>query len=108
MGLLFNFKTSKPRQFNYRPMYYDERKERLEKMKARATAEITAEGSGVQYTRLQKGFLTDRRRNPKSRRAELKDASNMRVLRYLIILVLILGLFYILTPDLFLAFWKIK
>lgn len=105
---LFNFNTPKPRQFHYRPMYYDERKERLEKMKARAEAEVSAEKSGTHYIGLQRGFLSERRENSKLKRSVLNKASIMRILWFLIILMIILGVFYILTPDLFLAFWNIK
>jgi hypothetical protein len=49
MALFFNFKASKPRQFNYRPMYYNERKERLEQMKARALAELASEKEGTAH-----------------------------------------------------------
>ena len=105
---LLNFNTPKPRQFHYHPRYYDERKERLEKMKARAKAEIAAEKSEAQYTGLQVGFLSESRENSKIRRNILKGASNARILRYLLILILLMGIFYVLTPEVFLAFWKIK
>ena len=101
MGLLFNFKTSKPRQFKYRPLYYDERRERLEKMQARA------ENEGV-CNALEKGFLSEGRAKSKLPRAELSKASNWRVMRFLIILIVLLGISYIIVPEAFVAFWKIK
>ena len=103
MGLFFNFNTPKARQFNYRPLYYDERKERLEKMKARAEAE--KDGG---YVGLEKGFLADNRANSKFRRVELQQASTWRLLRFLIILIALMGVSYLLVPELFVAFWKIK
>ena len=103
MGFLFNFNTNKPRQFNYRPRYYDERKERLEMMKARAEAEK----DGI-YTGLEKGFLKERRASSKFRRAELQPASTWRLLRFLIILIALMTISYILVPEFFVAFWKIK
>ena len=103
-----NINTPKPRQFQYRPRFYDERKERLEKMKARAEAELSAEKSGTQYIGLQRGFLSERRENSKLQRPALNRVSNMRVVRYVLILIFLMGLFYILSPELFLAFWKIK
>ena len=103
MGL-FNFNTAKPKQFRYRPLYYDERKERLDKMKARAEAE----NEGKSYTSLEKGFLAESRANSKLRRAELQSASMWRVLRLLIILIIILGITYVAAPELFVAFWRIK
>jgi len=104
MGL-FNFSTPKPRQFNYRPLYYDERKERLEKMKAQAEAEVALEKKAANYIGLQKGFLTDRRAKSKKNYASHKKAS---ALRFLIILIAILGILYFIAPELFLAFWKTK
>ena len=105
---LINFNLPKPRQFQYRPWFYNERKERLEMMKARASTEIAAEKGEIHFTKLQKGFLSEKRENSKYKRVELKDASNMRVLRYLVIVILLLGIFYVFSPELFLAFWKLK
>ena len=107
MALSF-FNTPKPRQFQYRPRYYDERKERLEKMKAQAKAEHAAEKSGMQYAGLQRGFLSERRENSKIRRNVLKAASNARIVRYLLILIFLMGIFYVFAPDVFKAFWNIK
>ena len=103
MGFLFNFNTSKPKQFNYRPLYYDARKERLEQMKARAEAD--KEGG---FTNLEKGFLAQGRANSKLRRVELQNASIWRILRFFIILILLLGISYVIVPEAFVAFWKTK
>jgi len=107
MGIIFP-RMPKPRPFDYRPRYYDERKERLEKIKARAEAELAAEKDKGSYIGLQKGFLTEGRSNSKMRRTDNLRASSGRLMRYLIILIAILGLFYIIAPDVFLAFWKFK
>ena len=96
---------NKPKQFHYQPRYYDERKERLEQMKARAQAEL-AEGKREigSIGTLHKGFLSERRANSKHRYSlERKSA-----LRFFIILLAILGITYFIAPDLFMAFWKIK
>jgi hypothetical protein len=86
-----NSKLSEPQRFEYRPRYYDERKERLEKKKA-------------MYRRADDGTLTE-----EERRAMLKDSmrenwtrghhrqnqvrwANMRVL-LLVGLILVLGYF---------------
>ena len=100
-----NFNTPKPRQFQYRPRYYDERKERLDKMKARAEAGLAAEKEGKSYTGLQKGFLTEQRANSKLRRTLLEKSST---LRFFIILLVLLGILYLWQPEMFMAFWKIK
>ena len=101
----FNFSMPKPRQFQYRPRFYDERKERLEKMKAQAESELATEKREAGYTRLQKGFLTEMRANSKMKRKSLEKQS---ALRYIIILAAILGFLYLLVPDLFIAFWTGK
>ena len=104
----FNFNMPKPKQFHYRPMYYDERKERLEKMKARAAAEAAAKNASAGYTGLERGFLTERRAESKFRHSELQSASTWRFVRFLVILIMLLSLTYYLAPEFFVVFWKIK
>jgi hypothetical protein len=106
MAMFLNFNTPKPRQFQYRPWFYDERKERLEKMKARARAELEAEKNEAGNAGgLQMGFLTENRNNSKLYRRKLEQRS---ALRFLLILIALLGIFYLWQPELFLAFWKFK
>ena len=106
MGLFFNFNMPKPKQFNYRPLYYDERKERLEKMKAQAEAELTLKKDGeIRHSGLQKGFLYERRANSKMRHTSLEKGSTIR---FFIILFILLGALYFFMPELFLDFWKSK
>jgi hypothetical protein len=95
----------KPRRFNYRPRYYDERKERLEKMKAQAEAELVADKNRVVGSGLEKGFLAGKRDSFKSRRASFEKAS---FLRFFIILLVIIGVFYFISPEIFMAFWRFK
>ena len=95
------FKNQKPKQFHYRPLYYDERKERLEQIKARAEAEKNVSKN----TNLQAGFLTERRNNSRLRRPTFEKKSN---LRFLLILSLILGLFYFVAPEIFLIVFRFK
>ena len=108
MGMFFNFNMPKPKQFNYRPFYYDERKERLAKMKAQAEAELVAEKNRAVGSGLEKGFLTEKYANSKLSRVPLEKASLLRFLRLFIILLVILGVFYFISPDIFKAFWRIK
>ncbi len=103
MAIFFNFNMPKPRQFHYRPLYYNERKERLEKMKAQAEAEVAAERAGS--TGLQKGFLSERRANSKMHRVLLEKKS---ALRFLIILIALLALLYLVMPEIFYDFWVNK
>ena len=105
MALFFNFNTPKPRQFQYRPLYYDERKERLEKMKAQAEAELAAGKNGGRYAGLQRGFLAEKRAKSKGHNTSLEKGST---LRFFIILIAILGILYWFAPELFVAFWKSK
>ena len=107
MGI-FITRMPKPKQFIYQPRYYDERKERLEKIKARAEAEIAAEKNSVNQTGLQKGFLSENRANSKLHRSDVQKESSGRLLRYVIIVAVLLGLFYIIAPDIFMAIWKFK
>jgi len=101
---IFNIKGQKPRQFQYRPRFYDERKERLEGIKACMEAELAKENTDASYTGLKSGFLVERRANSKFRYGGEKKS----ILRFLIILIAILGIFYIISPEVFMAFWKAK
>jgi hypothetical protein len=103
MALFFNLKRSKPKPFPYQPMYYDERKERLEKMRLRAEAE--KRGVPVD-TALEKGFLREQRENSRLlHRNTLRAASLWRVVRLLVILAAILVLMYFISPEMFKLFW---
>ena len=105
---LININMPKPRPFNYRPRYYDERKERLEEMKAKARAELAAEKKAQELgyvSGLQKGFLAESRANSKLHRKKLERQSS---LRFLIILLLLFGLFYLWQPDIVKAIFGIK
>lgn len=103
---LINFSLPKPKRFQYSPKYYDERKERLEEMKARAKSEQNPEKKETGYNgRLQRGFLSESRAHSKFRHGKFEKSST---LRFLIILLVILGIFYLWQPEIFLAFWKIR
>ena len=107
MGILIN-RMPKPRQFNYRPLYYDERKERLEKIKARAEAEASllvdraGEECAVKYSGLEKGFITEARANSKKFSLNFEKTSVVRLL----IVLAIIGLFYLLMPEFFTSIWR--
>ena len=95
----------KPRQFHYSPRFYDERRERLEKMKAKADAEIAAKKDNAGYAGLKKGFLNERRANSKLRHSSFEKKS---ALRFFIILLVLLVLAYLVLPEAFTIFWKSK
>ena len=99
---IINFNVPRPRQFNYHPRYYDERRERLAQMRARAEAELAAEKKAAAgYAgKLQRGFLSENRTNSKLHRRKHEQKS---ALRFFIILVALLGILYLIAPDVFLA-----
>ena len=102
---IINFNLPKPRRFNYRPRYYNERRERLAMMEARARAQLEDGKKGDYIGGLQKGFLSENRANSKLYRKKLERQSS---LRFLIILLVILGLFYLWQPDIAKAIFKFK
>ncbi len=100
MAIFFKFHTPKPKQFHYRPLYYDERKERLEKMKAQAEAEAKAGKSG-RYIGLQKGFLSEHKAQSKGGKVILQQSS---LIRLILIFVLVMITVYVISkvdPELF-------
>ena len=103
---IISFNVPKPRKFNYHPRYYDERKERLTKMRAQAEAELAAEKkitAGITGS-LQRGFLAENRSKSRWHREKLEQKS---ALRFFIILVALLGILYFIAPDVFLAVFGI-
>ena len=76
------FKTGKPRDFSYRPMFYNERKEELEKIKKSVEAESGDDASERIRVRLERSWRDrhDRRRH--------KATSNLRLLVYLAAIIL--------------------
>ena len=98
---IINFNVPKPRAFAYRPRYYDARKERLEQMKARAEAELAVEKKAAGFSgNLQKGFLAEKRTVSKLHRRKYEQKS---FLRFFIILIALLGMLYVIAPDVFMA-----
>jgi len=98
---IINLNVPKPRQFNYRPRYYNERKERLANMKAQAESELALEKKKAGFTgNLQRGFLAENRAASKLHRRKYERKS---ALRFFIILLALLGILYVIAPDVFLA-----
>ncbi len=105
MSILFP-KINKPRQWDYRPIYYDEekyeRKKRLEAMKQQAQREIeeeTARNDAAQeqpyHTTLHRGSFREARDNNSTRVEEGKKA-NRRFVIILFILIVIAAIYFIL------------
>jgi hypothetical protein len=91
MQFKFLNKTFKPKNFNYSPMYYDERKERLELKKAqyeRLTAEDVSEEERRNMLRQSMHETWDRTKHAQQQRY----SSNMRTL-ILLLLIVALGYF---------------
>lgn len=80
------FKLPKHKDFNYTPLYYDERKEELEKLKN--------EAAGISFSEkpiMMKGFFRDR---SKSNRKSALNKSNVRLVAIIIFLFLLLYYFF--------------
>ncbi len=92
MSVFKLFPTQKPKKFTYNPIFYDERKERLQKMieeAERESAGSSSEGSGA---RLEHGFIRQNLRKSKYRKNRDRTSS----LRIWISMILLLFLFYLL------------
>lgn len=72
------FKTAKPKEFNYSPLYYNERKEELEKI--RKSVEVQEGGDTVERMRMN---LERSWRNRRDRQRRKTPVSSIRLLAYL-------------------------
>lgn len=72
------FKTAKPKEFNYSPLYYNERKEELEKI--RKSVEVKEGGDTVERMRVN---LERSWRNRRDRQQHKAPVSRIRLLAYL-------------------------
>lgn len=93
MGIYSPFSTRKPRQFEFKARYYDERKERLEALQEAArieSGEQTEATRRLAQARMQMAFDAARAR----RSATAQRKQGMRTLAIFVILVLVV-LFYL-------------
>ncbi len=82
---IFNiFSTRKPRSFNYQPLYYNERKEKLQQRIQGIEKEMQARKNGTYTSNISKGFI-------KKHEKCGQRSSNIRLL---IILLILLAFFY--------------
>lgn len=89
MGFYF-MRTANIRKFNHVPIYYDESKENLEKMKRTAEAEAGAESDAKTYVPKVKGQFSKRRiGEPIQFGADIRRKSNIRLV------VIIVGLLFV-------------
>jgi hypothetical protein len=79
------FKTAKPKDFSYRPLYYDERKEELEKIKKSVEAESGDDVAERMRVRLDRSW-----RDKYDRRRRRSSTSNLRLLIYLAAIVMVI------------------
>ncbi|MDR1937409.1 MAG: hypothetical protein LBQ73_02780 [Tannerellaceae bacterium] len=59
MGLFYFYNVRKPKQFNYRPIYYDPRKEAMEERKLKVKRELGMEISDKEYKPQVRGSFVD-------------------------------------------------
>lgn len=102
MSILFP-KLPKPRQWDYRPIYYDEekerRKERLRQLQEEREAakgkQNASAGDGLQHHGLHRGSFREAAGRHQSTRIKQNRQANVRV--FIIILVLLLLLWWLLS-----------
>ncbi len=85
MGIIKFFRLPKHRVFGYEPIYYDERKEELEKRVRNIEEEIKAEKNGTYVSQIKKGHM--KRYFNETKRA--KRQSNRTLIIILIGLILL-------------------
>ena len=86
MGIPSFFKLPRHKDFNYSPLYFDERKEELEKKKR--------EASGISFSEkpiMIKGYFKER---AKSNRKKALNKSNIRLITIILFLFLIIYYFF--------------
>lgn len=85
MAIFSIFRTRKNKTFHYQPLYYDERKERLEQRIKEVENEKKKRDTGDQTVNLREGFLKQGFAKEEVRRK--KRSSNIRLLAILILLL---------------------
>lgn len=85
MGILYFFRTPKPRQFRYKPIYYDQRKEELKEREARIRQEMGLGSDEARYVSNIKGQFQRKRGQIQQNRAK----ANKRLLIIVVILAIL-------------------
>jgi len=83
------FKTGKPREFSYKPLFYDERKEELENI--RKSVQEESSGNTSERVRVQIERSWRDRRNRQRRKTPV---SSLRLLIYLAVIALVIYFLY--------------
>lgn len=89
---VFNFfKLYKPREYGYRPIYYDPKKEAMKERMKQREAEKNMEESGTEYKPvIKRGTFREMAQNNRKTRLEEVRKSNIRLILILSIMLLIL------------------
>jgi hypothetical protein len=90
MGMISMFRTPKPRQFKYTPIFYDERKEALKEREKQLKQELGISDDQSSRVSLIKGRI----RAGFRRSAKERSKSNLRLIIIFIILVLVAYLIF--------------
>jgi hypothetical protein len=99
MGLFYFYNVRKPRQFDYKPLYYDPRKEAMEERKLKIKRELGMEISDKEYKPQVKGSFVQGTNHLKKSRLRGDDArsrqyKNVRLVLILSLLLLALWFFF--------------
>jgi hypothetical protein len=99
MGLFYFYNVRKPRQFDYKPLYYDPRKEAMEERKLKVKRELGMEISDEEYKPQIKGtFVQGTTHLRKSRlrgdNTRSRQYKNVRLVVILSILLMALWFFF--------------
>ena len=87
MALFSFFSSPKPKQFNFKPRYYDEKKEKLQEIIDRHKDEARIDPDAMK-SRISYG-IQNRGRVDKSYESSIRSKSNRRLLIVLVVLVLL-------------------
>ncbi|GLR17911.1 hypothetical protein [Portibacter lacus] len=87
MAIFSFFNTQKPKQFNFKPRHYDERKERIDEIISRNKEEAISDPDAMK-SRIKHGFQT-RGSVDRSYESNIRKRSNRTLLITMVVLVLL-------------------
>lgn len=83
------FKTSKPKEFSYKPLYYNERKEELENIKKSVQGESSGDPTERMRVQIERSW-----RDRRDRQRRKTNISSLRLLIYLAAIALVIYFLY--------------
>ena len=105
LGISF-FKCPKPRQFNYKPLYYDPKKEEWEEKKRRVLGEeALADEDKKQEKYVPGSYIQKARLNRITAEPEKKQKQNTFIIRFIIVLALLFIIAYFIINSQWLDAW---